>query len=110
MKTKETNTENGIEIRVNGKAIPDDVATSIMPLVEMLLEKNGIVPLKNKQIDAESKVEKLSPFKLLLAKAILAGENPEGLVSRIALEMDIPQTTVKAYVAMVLKKINKPPY
>jgi protein gp37 len=59
----------------------------------------------NKNIDY-SQIEKLSPFKSLLAKAILAGEGPKELATRIAIERNIPRPTAQAYVTMVINKLH----
>ena len=107
MKTKSTEAKNKSEIILNGNVVPQSITSALIPLVELLLDKKTVstttLPVQTEGVA----IEKLSPFKLLIAKAIIAGEDPASLALRMANERSMPLRTAKAYVTMVERLIKK---
>lgn len=48
-----------------------------------------------------------SPFKQIIANALVSGENPVSLATRLAVERNIPRPTAQAYVTMVIKIFDR---
>ncbi len=57
--------------------------------------------------DAKQVISKLSPFKKIIAEALVNGEAPDALAHRLATERNMPLATYKAYVTMVVKTLEK---
>lgn len=76
-------------------------AKAFVTMVEGHMAKiNSSVTAKQKKED-NSIVHNLSPFKKIIAVALLSGEEPELLAVRLAGERNMPIRTAKAYVKMV---------
>jgi protein gp37 len=87
------------------KAIPEDLMIREFPDVYQL---TNISTMKTENITSnEQKLISTSPVKMVIEEALLSGEKPEELAIRLANERSKPLSTMKAYVAMVLKLLTK---
>jgi protein gp37 len=90
------------------KEWPNEIQIREFPVsFEILSNEKRSAFTVSKKVFNNNQIEKLSPFKALLAKAIIAGEDPIELATRISIERKIPRPTAKAYVTMVQKLFLK---
>lgn len=101
------NTESLTESILNDKRITISIDKVYSKKLVQGLSKRQALPSERVKTKENLPVLHLSPFKQIIADALLNGENPAGLATRLSAERNIPRATAQAYVTMVVKYLKE---